>query len=98
MAEVDKRLGITPPISTTLPTDQDTQANTTMIEELRKQNTFESPSGTQKRYVVNFPLASQAFKHYGALIPLRSKTPGSGVAATNLQRLCQDCGQGAGAG
>jgi poly(A) polymerase len=49
MAEVDQRLGITPPISTTLPTEQDNQANTAMVEELRRQNTFESPSDTQKR-------------------------------------------------
>lgn len=44
--------GVTPPISVTLPTDLEKRSSDALIEELRRQKTFESPSDTQKRYKV----------------------------------------------
>lgn len=41
--------GVTPPISVTLPTESEKRASDALIEELRRQKTFESPSETQKR-------------------------------------------------
>ncbi|EEY20866.1 Poly(A) polymerase pla1 [Verticillium alfalfae VaMs.102] len=45
-------LGVTPPISTALPTDAEHATNKTMLEELKQQKTFESPAETQKRHQV----------------------------------------------
>ncbi|KAL6792496.1 Poly(A) polymerase [Trichoderma sp. SZMC 28013] len=44
--------GVTPPISVTLPTEAEKRASDALIEELRRQKTFESPSDTQKRFTV----------------------------------------------
>ncbi|QUC19483.1 uncharacterized protein UV8b_03724 [Ustilaginoidea virens] len=48
----DQVYGVTPPISIMLPTEAEKRASDTLIEELRRQRTFESPSDTQKRYKV----------------------------------------------
>lgn len=47
----DQIYGVTPPMSTQLPTEHEKQISDSLIEELRRQKTFESPSETQKRYV-----------------------------------------------
>ncbi|TAQ85687.1 hypothetical protein B7494_g5988 [Chlorociboria aeruginascens] len=44
-----KQLGITPPLSQALPTEAENQASTALIEELKRQNNYETPSATQKR-------------------------------------------------
>ncbi|KAK4123536.1 Poly(A) polymerase [Parathielavia appendiculata] len=41
--------GITPPISTALPTEQEKRLNNALHQELRAQGTFESPAETEKR-------------------------------------------------
>lgn len=41
--------GVTPPISVALPTESEKRVSDALIEELRRQKTFESPSDTQKR-------------------------------------------------
>lgn len=46
-----KQLGMTPPISTSLPTESENQASNALIEELKRQNNYESAADTQKRYV-----------------------------------------------
>lgn len=46
----EKPLGITAPLSTALPTDSENQASNALIEELKKQNNYESVVDTQKRY------------------------------------------------
>jgi poly(A) polymerase len=52
MAGPEKQpLGVTPPISTALPSDAELIANEAMLEELKRQNTFESPAETAKRQV-----------------------------------------------
>ncbi|KJZ76069.1 hypothetical protein HIM_04525 [Hirsutella minnesotensis 3608] len=48
----DQVYGVTPPISITLPTETEKRASDALIEELRRQKTFESPSDTQKRHKV----------------------------------------------
>ncbi|KAJ0288895.1 hypothetical protein CBS470a_004610 [Colletotrichum nupharicola] len=42
MASEERAYGVTPPISTALPTELENQAKEALIEELKKQNTFES--------------------------------------------------------
>ncbi|KAK1640263.1 Poly(A) polymerase central domain-containing protein [Colletotrichum phormii] len=49
MASEERPLGVTPPISTALPTEAEIQAKETLLQELRKQNTFESAADTAKR-------------------------------------------------
>lgn len=49
MASTDKTWGITPPISTTLPTPGETQASNTLFDELKRQGTYETKQETDKR-------------------------------------------------
>ncbi|KAL3436615.1 Poly(A) polymerase central domain-containing protein [Aspergillus tetrazonus] len=44
-----RQWGVTPPISTTLPTAQELSANDDLIAELKLQNNFESPAETERR-------------------------------------------------
>ncbi|KAH7313263.1 Poly(A) polymerase central domain-containing protein [Stachybotrys elegans] len=44
--------GVTPPMNVNLPTEAEKRASEALIEELKRQKTFESPSDTQKRYKV----------------------------------------------
>ena len=48
----DKVFGLTPPISTTLPTEDQVRANEALLQELKAQGTFESATETQKRETV----------------------------------------------
>jgi len=52
-----KPLGVTAPLSTALPTESENQASNALIEELKKQNNYESHADTQKRYVAPAKLA-----------------------------------------
>ncbi|KAL5612985.1 hypothetical protein BROUX41_003938 [Berkeleyomyces rouxiae] len=54
MPQVDSSLtlGMTPPISTKKPTEEEIAANVALLEELRVQGTFESPADTEKRHQV----------------------------------------------
>jgi poly(A) polymerase len=47
--------GVTPPMNVNLPTEAEKRASEALIEELKRQKTFESPSDTQKRYDRFFP-------------------------------------------
>ncbi|OTB04930.1 hypothetical protein M426DRAFT_144660 [Hypoxylon sp. CI-4A] len=49
MSKSEQTWGITPPISTTLPTAGETHSTHLLLEELRRQNTFESAAETKKR-------------------------------------------------
>ncbi len=44
-----KTYGVTAPLSTALPTDQENQLSNVLIEELKSQNNYESVVDTQKR-------------------------------------------------
>ncbi|KAL2818364.1 Poly(A) polymerase central domain-containing protein [Aspergillus granulosus] len=44
-----RQWGVTPPISTTLPTTEELSANDDLIAELKLQNNFESPAETERR-------------------------------------------------
>lgn len=46
-----KQYGVTPPITTLPPTEKEIERNQALIEELKKQNSFESPEETHKRCV-----------------------------------------------
>lgn len=47
--------GVTPPMKLDLPTDAESRSTDALLEELKKQGTFESPADTAKRY--DWPLA-----------------------------------------
>jgi poly(A) polymerase len=44
-----RQYGVTPPISSALPTDADLRLNESLLAELRSQNNFESADDTDKR-------------------------------------------------
>jgi hypothetical protein len=45
------QLGVTAPLSVALPTDAELQASAALVDELKRQNNYESPTETNKRYV-----------------------------------------------
>ncbi|ETS76059.1 hypothetical protein PFICI_13003 [Pestalotiopsis fici W106-1] len=49
MASLERTLGVTPPITTTLPTPDEVKSTEALLEELKRQGTFESPDETTKR-------------------------------------------------
>jgi hypothetical protein len=49
MVESDRMYGLTPPITTALPTEEEKKYNETLIQELHSQGSFESAAETQKR-------------------------------------------------
>ncbi|CAM1502807.1 Fc.00g075830.m01.CDS01 [Cosmosporella sp. VM-42] len=52
MSSEQQIFGVTPPMSVQLPTDSELRASDALLEELRRQKTFESQSDTAKREVV----------------------------------------------
>lgn len=44
-----KQWGLTPAISSTLPAPADVTLNSALVEELKRQNNYESPAETAKR-------------------------------------------------
>lgn len=58
-----KAQGVTGPLSTAMPSAQELAANDDLVTELKRQNNYESPEETAKRYV---PLYS------GLTIPYKS--------------------------
>jgi len=45
-----KQWGVTAPISTQQPSSADLKLNDELVEELKQQNVFESPEGSEMRY------------------------------------------------
>jgi hypothetical protein len=45
------QLGVTAPLSVALPTEAELQASAALVDELKRQNNYESPVETNKRYV-----------------------------------------------
>lgn len=61
MAETQpKQWGVTAPISTQAPTASDLKLNDELVEELKRQNVFESPEGSDMRYEQCQRLARQS--------------------------------------
>lgn len=52
MATNERTFGITPPLSTALPTAADTRSTNALLEELKRQGTFETAEETAKRHKV----------------------------------------------
>lgn len=52
--EPQPQWGLTPPISTNLPTQKELALNESLIAELKNQNTFEATEETEKRYGVEY--------------------------------------------
>lgn len=46
----DQVYGVTPPLTMNLPTEAENRASDALLEELRRQKTFESQSDTDKRF------------------------------------------------
>ena len=51
-AQAVRQWGTTPPISTNLPTEKELMLNDQLVAELKRQNNFEAPSDTEKRFVL----------------------------------------------
>ncbi len=49
MTAQTKQWGVTPPISIALPTQAELAINDALVEELKRQNNFETPEETQRR-------------------------------------------------
>lgn len=45
--------GVTPPMNSDLPRDEEKRATDLLLAELRRQKTFEAPAETEKRYAVH---------------------------------------------
>ncbi|KAM0819247.1 putative Poly(A) polymerase central domain-containing protein [Seiridium cardinale] len=52
MASSEKSYGVTPPIATALPTPAETQSTNALLEELKRQGTYETTEETNKRHKV----------------------------------------------
>ncbi|CAG9979046.1 unnamed protein product, partial [Clonostachys byssicola] len=66
----ERMYGVTPPMKEDLPTQPELAATESLIDELKRQNTFESPSDTDKRYKVLASLAeicNEFVKHVARL-------------------------------
>jgi poly(A) polymerase len=50
-SQTPRQWGVTPPISAALPTEPEIAANNALLEELKRQNNFESKAESDKRYV-----------------------------------------------
>jgi len=59
----EKKLGLTGPLSQALPTDAEKHQSDALIEELRRQNNYESAADTKKRYVLYCPLGRHRPRH-----------------------------------
>ena len=55
-----KQWGVTAPISTSQPTPADLKLNDELVEELKRQNVFESPEGSDMRYAEQAARAEQS--------------------------------------
>lgn len=47
----DQIYGVTPPMNVYLPTEHEKHLTDTLIQELKRENTFETPAGIEQRYV-----------------------------------------------
>lgn len=50
--------GLFPPLSTALPNEKQLIQNDAMVEELKRNNNFEAPEETEKRYAYEIPLTT----------------------------------------
>ncbi|KAK5076372.1 polynucleotide adenylyltransferase [Lithohypha guttulata] len=63
MAQPTKQWGLTPPMSTSLPTPLDNEKNAELVEELKKNNNYETHDETQKR-IKTLRLLNQANREF----------------------------------
>jgi poly(A) polymerase len=65
-----RQFGVTPPISSTLPTDVELRLNEALLHELRAQNNFEATEDTEKRKKVLMQMqktTEEFVRHVGRL-------------------------------
>lgn len=63
MAASNRQWGVTPPISSSLPTPAELLANDTLIAELKRQNNFEGSDETERRLRL-LPSSSELLADY----------------------------------
>ena len=73
--------GVTPPISTAMPTQEELQLNDTLIEELKRQNNFETPTETERRKKVLGILQKVAVEFVKEVLTSKKKFPPSVINA-----------------
>jgi hypothetical protein len=61
MAASGGQLGVTGPLSLALPSDADRRATEALVDELKRQNNYESATETNKRYGSRHPIFSPHF-------------------------------------
>jgi poly(A) polymerase len=66
MTSGQQQWGITPPVSTALPTDHELKLDKDLMDELKRQNNFESPEGSEKRKRIleHFDKAAKEFVRF----------------------------------
>jgi poly(A) polymerase len=87
------QLGVTPPISSALPTGEELRLNEALIDELRQQNNFESAEDTEKRkkVLVHMQRVTEEFVRHVAkvkgLAPSVIESAGGKVSTFGSYRL-----------
>lgn len=84
-----RQWGTTPPISTSLPTEKELALNDSLIAELKRQNNFEAPQDTEKRFVANRQLISTKLTSTGlSSYELYKRSPSNSSSRLGLERAC----------
>jgi poly(A) polymerase Pap1 len=82
-----QHLGVTAPLSTALPTESENQASNALIEELKRQNNYESAADTQKRYVTpvenSYSIRHDCFTLYSSSLTYDLQNRCAAVASRN---------------
>lgn len=81
----EKQYGVTPPLSTEMPTEEQRRATDALLEELRAQGTFESAAETQKRYKVLESLGTVA----NAFVKRVAKEKASGTTTLSKDAIAK---------
>ena len=85
-ASPSKQYGVTPPISLSIPTKQELEANEALTAELKRQNNFEGQAETERRYALpDLEGVGRRLIHYQKI-----------CTSTNTEvnhRICQACEQ-----
>lgn len=77
--------GVTPTLSDSLPTEEEKRKTDTLVEELRRQKTFESPSETDKR-CVQLAVKAVGVAELSRAVGTKYLNPFSEFATSSLRR------------
>jgi poly(A) polymerase Pap1 len=78
-----RQWGVTPPISTVLPTKAEIEANDDLIAELKAQNNFEQPAETERRCVRDTKKENRNLK-----LIIATQTTSAAATPTRYSGIC----------